>query len=427
MESLYLINHKIKDFGGFAGEHSVNLNPTEPSVILGVNGTGKTSLLKSFYASCMMLVFNERGNNWGFLGLTVPNVNNDSQDLTVESLFQYISNFKSNRVNTGVTIDDSGNPKFLHDRSNTDKLFREISKDKHNPMPVLRLFTAEKNVDNRKLVVTQTTIDLSRRNQGYHEADANHFVTDLITQFFMQQINIENQEKVDKGDLGHETKIGKYLRTTLKTFVEELYEGEIEIKTGASKYSKGQSLMLTVDDKQLEYIQLSSGEKYVISMVLEIAYRNVVLNSDISDLNIASGIIMIDEIESHLHPRWQLNIIDALTTTFPKMQFIVSTHSPLVASTVYKDQLVVLDDFQIIDNDTIPNLYSGSADELLKNILHADNRLDDYEEEQNQINILINEKKFGEADEKLKALKDKVKASPKWLTNIERKLNFVKA
>jgi predicted ATP-binding protein involved in virulence len=63
------------------------------------------------------------------------------------------------------------------------------------------------------------------------------------------------------------------------------------------------------------------------------------------------GIVLIDEIELHLHPQWQRDIIPRLTSTFPNCQFIVTTHSPQVLSNVKKENVFIVEDFQVYPAD----------------------------------------------------------------------------
>lgn len=57
-----------------------------------------------------------------------------------------------------------------------------------------------------------------------------------------------------------------------------------------------------------------------------------------------SGVVLIDEIDLHLHPAWQRSVLSSLASTFPRLQFVCTTHSPLVASTVRKENVFVTDD-----------------------------------------------------------------------------------
>lgn len=81
---------------------------------------------------------------------------------------------------------------------------------------------------------------------------------------------------------------------------------------------------------------LSDGVKNMISLVADLSYRCVRLNPElgIDASERTPGIVLIDEIDMHLHPRWQQVVIQQLTSAFPHVQFIVTTHSPQVLSTV---------------------------------------------------------------------------------------------
>lgn len=85
-------------------------------------------------------------------------------------------------------------------------------------------------------------------------------------------------------------------------------------------------------NRTLRIEQMSDGYKIVIAMVADIASRMAEANPDMDDPLLSEGIIMIDEIDLHLHPLWQRNIIRQLANTFPNVQFIVTTHSPIVVA-----------------------------------------------------------------------------------------------
>lgn len=91
--------------------------------------------------------------------------------------------------------------------------------------------------------------------------------------------------------------------------------------------------------------QLSDGYKSTISLVADIAYRMAVLNPQLLDkvCTETDGIVLIDEIDLHLHPTWQQRILEDLTDIFPKLQFVVSTHTPSVISSAKSENLLILD------------------------------------------------------------------------------------
>jgi predicted ATP-binding protein involved in virulence len=94
----------------------------------------------------------------------------------------------------------------------------------------------------------------------------------------------------------------------------------------------------------LEVNQLSDGVRNMIALVADIAYRMVRLNSGFGRdaVRQTPGLVLIDEVDMHLHPEWQQIVLSNLTAAFPKLQFVVTTHSPQVLSTVKHEQVRLL-------------------------------------------------------------------------------------
>ncbi|MBR7890147.1 AAA family ATPase [Marinomonas sp. A79] len=130
--------------------------------------------------------------------------------------------------------------------------------------------------------------------------------------------------------------------------------------------------------KTLNVAQLSQGEKSLIALIGDIARRLAVMNPSLDNPLIGDGIVLIDEVDMHLHPKWQRRLIHQLTSTFPQCQFVLTTHSPLVIS----DSEGVLT--YLINEDEVqelPSLYGQDANTVLLDIMDTDIR-----------NAVINEK-----------------------------------
>ncbi|MGB8452667.1 MAG: AAA family ATPase [Anaerocolumna sp.] len=112
---------------------------------------------------------------------------------------------------------------------------------------------------------------------------------------------------------------------------------------------KSQEIEITYQkDGELEKLpmkMLSDGLKITISMVADIAYRMAVLNPQLLDnvLEETPGIVLIDEVDMHLHPEWQKRIVEDLNYIFPNVQFIMTTHSPSILANVKKEHVLLLD------------------------------------------------------------------------------------
>ncbi|MNN17561.1 hypothetical protein D3C81_1307520 [compost metagenome] len=87
---------------------------------------------------------------------------------------------------------------------------------------------------------------------------------------------------------------------------------------------------------KLKVSQLSDGIRNMLALVGDIAYRCYKLNTHHGDKAalLTHGIVMIDEIDMHLHPEWQQTVLPDLQKAFPNIQFIVTTHSPQVLSSI---------------------------------------------------------------------------------------------
>ena len=93
------------------------------------------------------------------------------------------------------------------------------------------------------------------------------------------------------------------------------------------------ALTMKKNGVKLKLNQLSDGEKCYISLACDIARRLAIANPGADPLK-GKGIILIDEVDLHLHPKWQQNVVSRLVATFPGCQFFITTHSPIVASDV---------------------------------------------------------------------------------------------
>lgn len=89
-------------------------------------------------------------------------------------------------------------------------------------------------------------------------------------------------------------------------------------------------LAVTLDGETLDLMQLSDGYKTLLGLVIDLSMRLGLANPHLDDPLGAEAIVMIDEVDLHLHPSWQRRVLADLLRTFPNTQFIVTTHSPFI-------------------------------------------------------------------------------------------------
>ena len=147
--------------------------------------------------------------------------------------------------------------------------------------------------------------------------------------------------------------------------------------------------------------QLSDGERGVLSMVLDIAKRLSQANPDLEDpLKDGTAIILIDELDLHLHPKWQRTIVENLTRVFPNCQFIGTSHSPQIIPSLEPERIQLIKDDEIIVPDRTLGMDSNW---ILNHLMEANDRPDDALKAIEIVTQLINEAEF---DKARKAMKD---------------------
>ena len=124
-------------------------------------------------------------------------------------------------------------------------------------------------------------------------------------------------------------------------------------------------LVIQKNDQKINFDRLSDGEKCYITLVLDIARHLATSNTGGESPLLGTQIVMIDEVDLHLHPSWQLHVISNLEKKFPNCQFFITSHSSLVLSSLRDNgQLIVLRNGKRLEVSDIP--YGDNGDYILK-------------------------------------------------------------
>ena len=149
--------------------------------------------------------------------------------------------------------------------------------------------------------------------------------------------------------------------------------------------------------------KLSAGYQSLLWMIMDLAYRACLLNPELSDRSQIKGIVLIDEIDMHLHPKWQWNIIKALSTTFENVQFVIATHSPIVISSAKETNLILLDEKQGVTY--LPECYGYAVEDVLCYRQESISRPRNVKVLIDQINESVDDEHFDDAEKTLVRLK----------------------
>jgi predicted ATP-binding protein involved in virulence len=173
----------------------------------------------------------------------------------------------------------------------------------------------------------------------------------------------------------------------------------------------------------LEVRQLSDGERGTLAMVLDLTRRLAQANPKMNDPAAeAEAVVMIDEIDLHLHPKWQRQIVQNLTTAFPKCQFIATTHSPQVIGEVEHDRI------QIIANGEVyspPQSFGVDSSRVLEEIMGAEPRTQEIQEILSQIAQEVGKQQFNYARKTLGKLVSQLGENDPEVTRLRTLLDFM--
>jgi len=123
---------------------------------------------------------------------------------------------------------------------------------------------------------------------------------------------------------------------------------------------------------ELSLNQLSDGYRSMIAMVMDFSRRLVLANPDLENPLEAEAILLIDEVELHLHPQWQQSVIPALRRAFPNTQLILTTHSPQVLTTIDSRCIRILREDRV--ESAPPGTNGAESKRMLETVLGTESR-----------------------------------------------------
>lgn len=289
LKPFYIKSFQIQNYG-----HIDNMSINDISFdnrwifITGENGSGKTSLLRA------LALFLGQGS--------IPNINLRTSEIPI---------FHANLIGT------KGDEKKVHRIGND-------SESKNAKRSILRGFAA--------YGIHRTAIKSPYYSlRGYHELSKNGFLDSIRSDGLTPLIDFnrtieewtENKDNLER--FSHRREF--FVKALLKTV-----PGLVDIHFVKASRGLTSDFYIRFDEgpvTKVSYEQLSSGSKSILSFVADVIVRFYKQQPEAYDPSEFKGVVIVDEIDLHLHPQGQKNIILALSEVFPNIQFVVSTHSPI--------------------------------------------------------------------------------------------------
>ena len=137
---------------------------------------------------------------------------------------------------------------------------------------------------------------------------------------------------------------------------------------------------------------LSDGQRNFMWLIVELGWRACMLNPHLGEtvFEEVQGVVLVDEIDLHLHPKWQQTIVGILAKSFPQLQFVLSTHSPIVISSA-NAHILKLEEHKIVPQ---PKLYGMKAADIMRQFMGTSERLPEITDLVQQYFELINREEY---------------------------------
>ena len=302
----------------FKGIRQVEVSFDESlTILLGTNGVGKTSIIQALL-SCLCAVW-QTHPKFQHIVFSLPG---DSVYHSAETSRLHVELNDPAPLNWTFSFTiTSGQDVLVPDELG---LLRDYTGEMHfeYDLPLIIYYTQDRGSDRSFRFMTEPLVAVSETSNRQTSLETTASSLTEFTSWFFEREAIEGQEMREHGDPHYQAPELKVLRQLLNHF-----SGFSRIRSRRSYF------ILTKNDIHLMFESLSGGEKVFLLLVLDLARRLIVAapNTSFSEMR---GLVFIDEVELHLHPVWQRNVLPTLMSIFPSCQFIVTTHSPQVVGSV---------------------------------------------------------------------------------------------
>jgi len=408
---------QVNNFRGFKGEHIIDFDPNL-NVFVGRNGAGKSSILDAvgiglcWFLKELNFIEDEKH-------LSLFDINNEVHDTVINLYINDAFGSGNGEILKKIHVCD-GLSAYQHEKSSAYLDSKELIinslknniEDEYYPLPIIRYFKFSPLLQKKS---NQKTYRFPQF-EAYKNAFSQSTDFQTFTDWFTKEENEENRTKVKNRDFDYINLKLSPVRAALEKFFTYFPDSVFTNLLGSNKLDdKISSLNIQKNGRDINIQQLSDGERQVILYVADIAARLSMANQkfilDPTDINYlydeynqGYGVVLIDEIEAHLHPEWQRNIIPALCGTFPNIQFFVTTHSPQVVSNVKREHIKIIENFKIVENT--PHTYGRDANNILYNIFGVEERLPQIQAKFNKLYDLIDDENTnGEAKKLMQEIK----------------------
>ena len=352
---------ELTNFRGIA--HANLTLDGKSAVIYGINGMGKSTILQAcsvlFFRILSMLTASDLGSDSKVkiedsdikIGAQAARI---SMQLNIDhTVYSYFRSAEQNgrRIHSGMDakcIVDQFRKLYVGqymslEEEETDESDRERESTRvlvfnESNMPIYASYGVNRYVSDRRNKVLEKDINLAGKLAALRDVFDPTINFQLFFEWFRGRQEYENSKRVEK-ETFKDAQLSAVREAILKIMDNDFSDIKIKID------NEDAQMVAVKHHTELSIAQLSEGEKCVLAMTGDLARKLAIANPGRENPLEGEGVVLIDEVDLHLHPSWQGRMMPLLFRTFPNIQFIVTTHSPKVLSEI-KDEANIFEIYQ---------------------------------------------------------------------------------
>jgi predicted ATP-binding protein involved in virulence len=327
---------KMNSFRGI-GDLTLEFTADEPTILIGINGVGKSSILHSL--ALLLSCFIKGIQSYGFspwVEISEQDITNGrnktDNEITISLDSSQEVTWSLSKVRQGSSEDASSDLAEL--KGVTQELYKQWSSNPNVNLPLAVYYPVNREFLKSNLPLTNNRPQLRQTNAYNQAIPAGQIDFKSFFEWFCSLEDVENESRRD--DPAHRDYQLEAVRQAISSLLGDNVSN-LRVRRNPLR------MTMTKQGQELNIYQLSDGETGLLVLAADLARRLAIANPGLADPLQGSGVVLIDEIELHLHPAWQRKVIPALKRMFPNCQFIITTHSPQVISEVKPEGIYILE------------------------------------------------------------------------------------
>jgi len=421
IEKVKFSNYRCFSFLELSFKRKINL-------LIGDNSSGKSTIIQGLSSVLNSFFSGFSDENTRFFGLSkddftinaTPTGLSNEKPITVEFEFLNTNSKLELHSKKGRTLQRPLYPILEKGNELFNDLFDIASSKQIMALPLIASFSTSDIHKSRKTNVKSFLKYYHKPSFGYYEC----LQGDGFLSYWTRRLLV--LKEANKGELE--------IEGVITAFKDALgVDGCNILKDVEIRHNQGSVYYILEDGREIETKGLSDGYRRLINIIIDIAFRSMILNMGIYGKDACKktkGTVLIDELDLHLHPSLQTLVLKGLSNAFPELQFVVTTHAPMIMTNIALEEENIIYKLDYLKDSkyysaNVVELYGLDANSIIESVLDTVPRSKEVDVRLEELFDLIDKEDYRAASKLLTEMQQQFGDGLPDLTKAETMLNFL--